>query len=265
MTIASWSDYIAAKKERVVIVRTANVTATAAMWTTVFQAAGNPGAGTLGGSNTANGIVPTDARSGFPTISAYAGGASGYIGKASFKASVAGSALLADRIFEAGAYSFNANTTLASQPSYSSRVPGGNDYTNTEIWIETVTAFTGNPSFAITYTNQDGTTGRSTGTIASGAAFAVARMLNLPLQAGDTGIQKIENVTCTVASAGTFNVLVLRPLVMFDVRLANAADIQGLDRTGMPEVWADSCLGIYCQPDSTNTPIFRCEFDVVSK
>jgi hypothetical protein len=265
MAINSYSDYIGAAKQKVRIVRTASVTSIAAMWTETLQAAGNPGAGTLAGSNTANGIVPTDSRSGFPLIDAFAGGAKGYIGPAVYRGSVAGGAMLYDRLFEAGAYAFNANTTLASQPSFASRVPGGTDFKGTEIWIEAVTAFTGNLSIAVTYTNQDGTTGRTTGTVATGIAPIIGRMVNLPLQAGDSGVQKIESVIATVSTVGTFNVLVIRPLVHFDVRFANAHDKQGPDKTGMPEVWADSCIGVLSQPDSTATGSFRCEFDVVSK
>lgn len=63
----------------------------------------------------------------------------------------------------------------------------------------------GSQSIAVTYTNQDGVTGRTTGTIAAtGVAPIVGRMLQLPLQAGDTGVQKIESVTSTVSTAGTF-------------------------------------------------------------
>jgi hypothetical protein len=246
------------------IIKTASVTAVALMNTQVLQAAGNPGAGTLAGTNTANGVVPTDATVGFPLINAFAGGATGYISNVSFGSTVPCRITLYDCLFKAGAYAFNANVALTAQPSYSSRVLGGTDFTNTEIWIEAVTAFTGNQSIAITYTNQAGTTGRTTGTIATGVAPIVGRMLQLPLAAGDTGVQKIESVVSTVSTAGTFNVLVLRRLWAGRVIVANWGDTHDFLKTGMPIVFADSALMPIVQPDSTATGLFELVAEVIN-
>jgi hypothetical protein len=143
-------------------------------------------------------------------------------------------------------------------------VLGGTDFTNTEIWIEAVTAFTGNQSIAITYTNQAGTTGRTTGTIATGVAPIVGRMLQLPLAAGDTGVQKIESVVSTVSTAGTFNVLVLRRLWAGRVIVANWGDTHDFLKTGMPIVFADSALMPIVQPDSTATGLFELVAEVIN-
>lgn len=264
MAITTLDGYIAAPMQRVSMIKTASVTAVALMPTQVLQAAGNPGAGTLAGTSTAAGVVPTDATAGFPTINAFGGGATGYIGNMTFGSTVACRFDLFDCLFKAGAYAFNAATTLASQPSYSSRVAGGTDYTNTEIWIEAVTAFTGNQSIAVTYTNQDGTAARTTGTIATGVAPIVGRMLQLPLQAGDTGVQKIESVTSTVATVGTFNVLVLRRLWSGRVIAANFGDVHDFMKTGMPLVFADSALMPIVRPDSTATGIFELVAEIVN-
>mgnify|MGYP003442982069 CR=1 FL=1 len=179
MTISTIDGVIAAASQCVQINKTASVVAVALMNTQVLQAAGNPGAGVLAGSDTASGVVPTDATTGFPVIQAFGGGATGYIAGITFGSTVPCRIKLFDCLFKAGAYAFNAATTLASQPSYSSRVLGGTDYSNTEIWIEAATAFTGNQSIAVTYTNQAGTTARTTGTIAPGVAPVVGRMRQL--------------------------------------------------------------------------------------
>ena len=264
MAITTLDQYIAAASQRVQILKTGSVTAVALMNTQVLQAAGNPGAGTLAGANTANGLVPTDADAGFPVINAFGGGATGYIGNITFGSTVASRITLFDCLFKAGAYAFNANTTLASQPSYSGRVIGGTDFTNTEIWIEAVTAFTGNQSIAVTYTNESGTAARTTGTIATGVAPIVGRMLQLPLQAGDTGVQKIESVVSTVSTAGTFNVLVLRRLWSGRVPVANAGDTHDFLKTGMPQIFDNSALMAIVQPDSTATGIFELVAEVIN-
>jgi hypothetical protein len=264
MTIATLDQYIAAASQRVQILKTAGVTSAAAAVTQVLQAAGNPGAGTLAGTSTTAGVVPTAATPGFPVINAFGGGATGYISNISFGSTVAGRIHLFDCLWKGGAYAFNAATTLSAQPSYSSRVIGGTDYTNTEIWIEAVTAFTGNQSIAVTYTNQDGTTGRTTGTIATAVAPIIGRMVQLPLQTGDTGVRTIESVTSTISTVGTFNVLVLRRLWSGRVLIANFGDTHDFLKTGMPQIFADSALMALAQPDSTTTGVFELVAEIVN-
>jgi hypothetical protein len=264
MAITSLDQLIAAPSQRVSIIKTNSVTSVATMPTQMINAGGNPGAGTLAGSNTANGVVPTDATSGFPPINAFSGSNTGYITNMTFGATVGCRLHLFDCLFKAGAYAFNTATSLTSQPSYSSRVPGGTDFGGTELWVEAVTAFTGNQSIAITYTNQDGTAGRTTGTIATGIAPIANRMFQLPLQTGDTGIQKIESVTSTVATVGTFNVLVLRRLWSGRILLANGGDTHDFLKTGMPQVFADSALMSIAQPDSTTTGGYELMFEIVN-
>lgn len=252
MTILTLDQLIAAAKQRVPLKKTAARTTVANAWFSMFELAGDPGAGTLAGANTANGVVPDDSTAGTPVLNTFGGGNTGYLTNVDFANTVASRLMLADLLFKAGAYAFNANTTLASQPSYSGRVPGGTDFTNTEIWIEAVTAFTGNMSVAVTYTNQAGTAGRTTGTVATGVAPTVGRLIQLPLQAGDTGVQKIESVVATVATVGTFNVLVLRPLWTGRVRAVNDGDLHDYLRVGMPQVFDTSALYLAVNADSTS-------------
>jgi hypothetical protein len=263
MAIASLDNYIASAKQTLYWMKTASRTSVAAIPFSVFDLAGQPGAGTLAGASTTAGIVPDDTVAGYPSINAYGGGNTGYLTRVNYFGSVAENLWLYDRLFLAGAYSFNASQTLSAQPSYSARIPNA-DYTGTQIWIETVTTFTGNLSIAVTYTNQSGTTGRTTGTIATGVAPTIGRCINLPLQAGDTGVQKIESVTATVATVGTFNVMVLRPLWVNRVTVANAGDVNDLLRTGMPQVPATAALYVLVQPDSTATGLTNALIEIAN-
>lgn len=264
MTIASLDQLIAAASQRVSYCKTASRASIAAIPFSVFDQAGNPSAGTLAMANTANGIVPTDALAGYPLINAFGGGNTGYLAGVQFGSSVACRFTLFDCLFSAGAYAFNANVTLASQPSYSSRVLGGTDFTNTEIWIETVAAFTGNQSIAVTYTNQDGVAGRTTGTIATGVAPTIGRMLQLPLQAGDSGVQKIESVVSSVATVGTFNVHVMRRLWTGRCRVANDGDAHDMLKTGLVQLFDNSALRIVVNADSTATGIPELQLEIVN-
>lgn len=262
MAIASFDQAIAAAKQYLSVAKTAVRPSIAASWFSVFDLAGNPGAGVLAGTSTAAGVVPTDATAGCPTIDAFGASALGYLWQLEYGCSVACRLKLFDMVFKAGAYAFNAAQALTGQPSYASRMPGGS-YSDTQIWIEAVTAFTGNLTVTITYTNQSGVTGR-TATLATGTALTVGRLMQVPLQAGDTGVLAITNVAGTVATAGTFNVLVLRPLWSGRCRTANDGDVHDFTKTGMPQVFADSALFLAVAADSTSTGIPEIELVVAN-
>jgi hypothetical protein len=262
MAIATLDGFIAAAKQYCSHVRTATRTTVATAWFGLLDLAGNPGAGVLAGTSTAAGVVPTDATAGFPTLDAFGGGATGYLCQVDYGSSVACRLKLSDMVFKAGAYAFNANTALTGQPSYSGRMPGGS-FGDTQLWIEAVTAFTGNLTVNITYTNQAGVAGK-VATLATGTALTVGRRMLVPLAAGDTGIQTITNVAGSVATAGTFNVLVLRPLWSGRVRSANDGDVHGLDKTGMPQVFADSALDLMVAADSTSSGIPELEYVIAN-
>ena len=251
--INSAETYLGASKQQVRLLRTSSRTAIATGYFSVFDLSGTPAGGVLNAGNTANGVVPTDSTAGAPIINAFSVGAMGHLATVSFGSSVACRMTLFDRLFHAGAYSFNSNVTLASQPSFSTRVDG--DYKDTEIWIEAVTAFTGNLSVNITYTNQDGVTGRTVGVQALGLAPTLGRMMPIALQSGDTGVQKIESVVASVSTVGTFNVLIIRPIWSGRVKFAGDGDLHGILKTGLPQVYEDSCLHLMVAPDSTATGV----------
>lgn len=252
MTIASLNDYIASAKQRVPWNKTGALTTVASSWFSAFAIAGDPGAGTLAGTSTAAGVVPTDTTAGYPALTAFGGGAAGYLTKVEYGSTVACRIAVFDRLFVAGAYTFSASTTLSSPPSYSGRLPANqSNGQGIEIWVEQVTAATGNQAVNVTYTNQGGATGQTTGAVGIGAAPTVGRCWQLPLAAGDSGVEGITGVVGTVASVGTFNVMALRRLFSCRVQVANGGDVVDLLRTGQPQLFATSALYVLVSPDST--------------
>ena len=262
MTIATLDNYIASAKQRVTLSKTTTRTTVATGWFSMFDVAGNPGAGTLAGTSTANGVVPTDATAGTPSINTFSGDA-GYISNIQFGCTVACRIAVFDMLFKAGAYAFNANTALSAQPSYSGRLPG-TDYKGLEIWVETVTAATGNQTWNVTYTNEGGTGSRATGAVGIGAAPTVGRCWQLPLQAGDYGVQKIDNVAGGTGTAGTANILVMRPLWTGRVIAANAGDVHDFVRTGLPQIYDTSALVFLIAADSTSSGLPDLEIEVAN-
>lgn len=264
MAITTLDGLIASTKQRVRYTKTATRTTVANGWFSMIDLAGQPGAGVLAGTSTAAGVVPTDATAGYPVINAFGGGASGYLGRVAFSSTVACRIAVFDRLFHAGAYAFNANTALTAQPSFSGRVPGTN-YAGLEIWCEQVTAATGNQAVTVQYTNESGTGSRSTGAVGIGAAQTVGRCWQLPLQSGDSGVQLITNVQGSIATVGTFNVMVLRRLAEGRVPIANGLDRQSvIDVGALLDVYADSAFYVMIAADSTSSGLPDVDFQVVN-
>jgi len=269
MAITTADGWFAAARQWASIRKTAAVTSVAAQQFSLWGTAGNPGAGTMAVGNTAAGVLFTDATAGAPLLNALGASATGYLAAANFRNSVTGGAILYDRLWGAGAVSATAlaTTTFASQPSITGRVPGGTDFADCEILLELTTTFSATATtVSVNYTNETGATGRTTGATASLSGFTTPRVIAMPLQAGDKGVQKIESVTVggTVATAGAFNVILARRLAEFDVRVANAVDAQAWDMIGAPQVWAESCLWLVAQADSTSTGVPTCRMLVVN-
>lgn len=266
MAITSLAQYDTAKKQIAIASRVSNVVTVAS----TFFSNSN---GTLAGTNTANGVVPDGTDNAESKLDGFAAGATGYLTNLTHSNVGANQAsnigILFDMVFRAGAYSFNSAVTLASQPSYASRMPGGTDFTNTELWFECVTAFTGNVTITVTYTNESGVAGRTTNLTSYGAvAPTVRRALRFPLQSGDTGVSKIESVTSTVATVGTFNILVLRRLAM--ARQSNTEAFspkfnwQDMFQLGMPVLFNTSRLYQITLSGSTSGGQPYSEIEVVS-
>lgn len=112
----------------------------------------------------------------------------------------------------------------------------GLNYAGLEILVEAVTAGTANQAVNVTYSTmgQDGvtlTTGRTTGAVGVGAALIVGRMYRLPLQSGDKNAALLTNIAGSVATAGTFNVHLVRRITGMAAFVSPFADVRGYDRT----------------------------------
>jgi len=249
MAITTLDQLIAAPKQRLQYMK-ASRTTVANSWFSLIDLAGSPGAGVLAGTSTTTGIVPVANDAGYMPLTTFGGSATGYLAGVEFANTVSCRIMVYDTLLKLGAYAFNASTTGQVSTSYSTRVPAGTDYSNTELWLEGVTAATGTQSVAVTYSNQAGTAARTTGTVVT-TAYTVGRLFQLPLQAGDSGVSAVSGVVGSVATAGTFNILVVRPLWSGRVVLANAGDLHDYLRVGLPQVFQTSALSVAVAPDST--------------
>lgn len=258
MAITTGDGYIASAKQIANISKTAAITSVAQSRTSIFAAAGTPGAGTLAMTTALTGVVPTDATAGYPTINAFGGSATGYLTRVQYFNTVTSRLELWDKLFGINvSLTSLATTTLSGASSYLGRCPDGAG-AGTRLFLEFTTAVSATATtVTVNYTNSAGTAGRTTGASPSLASNSVARLVELPLQAGDSGVQSIQSVVVggTVATTGAVNVIVMRPLWSQYVAVANTGDSHGLDKTGMPIVYADSAIYCTVLPNSTSTGI----------
>lgn len=269
MALTTVDGLVSAYKQTIDITKTGSVTTVALNPSTLLDAAGMPGAGTLTVGNTTTGLVPTDATAGYPTLDTFGGGATGYIFNLSYDGSVLGRYGLKDRLWNAGSISMTtlATTSFASPTSYLSRCPDGVG-NGLEIWLEINAAVSATATtVAVTYTSSTGATGHTTGATASLSGYATRRLIRMPLQAGDTGVQKIESVIVggTVATTGSVNVIVARPLLEgMRIVVAGGGDKWGWDKTGLVQIYDSSALWPVVIPDSTASGIVNMLITVVN-
>ena len=184
-------------------------------------------------SQTSNATNPVGAsQTGSPQLQNPASG-SLYLNRLGITTSVAHFIDVWDLIwYNTGAVVTTTTAQTITMPATSKPARDNYGTTNGEGWIAGiyVTTATTNAgavtNTTISYTNSDGTAGR-TGTIASFPATAVAGTLVLfQLAAGDRGIRSIESITLgTSYVAGAISVVLLRPLASVPNPVANVGGI----------------------------------------
>jgi hypothetical protein len=106
-------------------------------------------------------------------------------------------------------------------------------------------------TISVRYTNQAGTSNRvSTATVFGGTVFReVGRLIQIPLQEGDTGVRSVEGVTLTATTdaAGNFGVCLFKPLMCFSLESTTGTmPIDAVSSGGMigsmAEFDDDACL-----------------------
>lgn len=110
------------------------------------------------------------------------------------------------------------------------------------------------------YTNQDGTAGRTGPSITFTTGLLLRRMFPLPLMVGDLGVRSVESLNITAAgSAGTANLVLLKPIV--DAAFVTLSSSRGLastqdfflDRACYPRIYDGASLGFMGSMALNNT------------
>ena len=175
------------------------------------------------------------------------------------RASVVGTLMLVDRLWENSGLSTTLTTSQAITPA---AIPSrdlngaalGHGVQAAMEWSAAGGA--GVPTVTLTYTDQDGNTGNS-GTFV-GVATPVAGTIEMfSLAAGDSGVRAptayIQSATRT---SGTMHLILYRVLATIGVSLANAAFSLDAITSGMPRVYDDSVLQLIWLASATTAVNF---------
>jgi hypothetical protein len=231
-------------------------------YVSLWTAGGSPGAGAAQG--TAAGAVPTSATAGACVFTNPTSGNS-YIAKGFFASGVVGALILYDRLAHGSALSGTV-TTAQTIGSPALTRPDANG-TATEMFIEWYTATGATPTTAtVSYTNQSGTAGQTSGTSTVPANAPAALMSPIPLAAGDTGVRAIASLTllASTGTAGNFGYTIIRKLAIIPCTIAQVAQAMDVFMLGMPQVFNSACISaMFLVGSGTAAPAINGLFSLV--
>jgi hypothetical protein len=170
---------------------------------------------------------------------------------------VPGTLILYDRLLHIGNLSGTTTTAQTVGGALTRYTNGAGNFVFAEIYTTVGTTAT---TITMSYTNQAGTSGRTSQAVAfGGSGFREdTRAVLLPLADGDTGVQAVASTTvlASTGTAGNFGIVVGHVLATVEIGMAGLAGgrtfAQGLP--GLPEVLTDACLAWLWMPNSTTTP-----------
>lgn len=175
--------------------------------------------------------------------------------------SVSGVFLLYDRLFHIGGLSGieTADQSIQGSPASPAltRNTGG---AGNMAWYE-IYGLLGTAARVIemTYTNSEGTSGRTSSVNIGGTGFReIGRAQRMPLQDGDVGIRAIEKVTLngSTATQGEFGMTIANPLAWIPVGSAGVGGWRDYTTglPGIPAIHPDACLSLLFIASTTAPP-----------
>lgn len=234
---------------------------TAGVANSLWNATGIPSAGGNTATGKANGRVLVGGSNGSPTtgsipFNAGSGGTKLFLtGMAAGPQTAAtpGFLMLIDRISDVN-LAINEGTGTITGLNATSRLTGtGGAYPGAQLFLEVTTAFgAASNTFSLNYTNQNGTTNRTTtvNTKASAAVMTSGNNLSFPflsLSTNDVGVRSVESLTLTTANTttGAFNLCLVRPLAIIPWSVGSVTYGERdfvLEMPALEEIPTNACL-----------------------
>lgn len=142
---------------------------------------------------------------------------------------LAGSYTLCDRLSHQG--NLNATATTAQTTNLpTAALPRYTDGVGVMMALEIYTQIGATTtSFTVSYTNSDGTSGRTSPpmTIGNTGYREANRFIQIPLASGDKGVRSVESITLagTTGTAGAMGITLYKPLAMFNINNSDGPNI----------------------------------------
>lgn len=176
---------------------------------------------------------------------------------------VAGTLMLYDRLFWQSNLSgiVASPTTQTAQGAGTTPLTRYTDGIGNIAWIEIYSQI-GATATTVTaaYTNQAGNSARTTTTVAIGGnGFREqTRVIMLPTQSGDTGIQNVNSITlaASTGTAGLMGVTVAHPLALMTIGQPGGSGWRDFTTglPGIPEIKTNACLSLLWFPATVTSP-----------
>lgn len=243
MAITTLDGVIAGMQPPAAFVKAATPTLVAGRPHSLVYLAGMPGAA----------VAPTPglsgaALTGYPgqiPVPAPAAGKNIYLARFQAMATIAGTLILADRLWHNSGLSL---TSTAAQTINSVAWPArdANETSNGSqvlIGLEVTTATgAGTPTLTMSYTNQNGTAGRTaTNLFATAATSAIGAFYPIGLDAGDTGVRSIQTFTLSATwTSGAASLVAYRELARLELAANNLPNAIDAITAGMPRLYDNS-------------------------
>lgn len=228
---------------------------------------GRPGAGAIPPAG--SGEVPTSNTLGAIPFTNAISPDELFLGKAFVAGTVQGTLILYDRLVHTSGLVGNVGTAQTINSVSVSRPDTTAE--DTELWVESYTNVTGlnatTSNVSVSYTNQAGTTGRNTIATPFGAtSFPARTILQIPLQAGDTGSKDVQSAIIAVpgSAAGNIGVSIVRVLLEIPITEAAQGTLLDILSTGKPKIDPNACLGLAFLTSSTTTGLIQGTFNIIS-
>ena len=222
---------------------------------------------TPGGATPTTVVAPSLSTTGAIPFTAPGGGRDKHLVQAGLVISLAGTVVLYDRLLHIGGLSGTSTSPQAVGGTLTRNTGGVGNRVFVEIW--TLIGTTGT-TLTMNYTNQAGVDSRtSTVNIGATGYREVNRLIPIPLQAGDTGVQSVEDVTLTASTGivGNFGIMIGKPLAYFYATVGGSAGFRDYTTglPGIPVVDPAACLAFYCNMNAAVIPEFTGALSFVEK
>jgi hypothetical protein len=237
----------------------------------LWVAPGVPGVGAFSTSGLAGDALVGPLPGGLPIANAGSGKVN-YLARAASLGQSSGGAMLCDRLWQNNGVSLTINSVQAiNSVAWPARdVNGATNGEGVYIAIENAVPSAGGNTMAMTmtYTNSAGVSGRTATLISTpySATGTVGRMQFFGLQAGDTGVRSVQSVqlTSTVFTSGTMNMIAYRPLAFLDVPGAYFSMLEAASLS-LPVIYDNSVLFMWLMPSNSSAQILSAVFNAIQK